>query len=162
MTMSLSGDTLIEVDARRMKANAEAAHGLCEAERVWVDVCVAGDVVPRLTPTMILTSGAPMPWDGYTSGQRRALLAGARYEGLASDRDEAGRKLDAGEIQASTTHEPGCIGSVAGIYTASSRSSLSRTNEKVTSVFITLYEGGKAQRRLSSMSLVLPFQVGAV
>ena len=39
----------------------------------------------------ILTSGAPLPWSEYTGGQRRAIVGGALFEGLAADPDDGGR-----------------------------------------------------------------------
>src|SRR3954469_23662605 len=89
----------------REQANAEAARRMCEAEPVLVDLRPAGEVVPGMTPTTILTSGAPLGWEEYEGGQRRALVSAAIYEGLAADEADAVRRLDAGEIQISTCHE---------------------------------------------------------
>ena len=50
---------------RREEANAEAARRMCEAEPVLVDLRPAGEVVPGMTPTTILTSGAPLAWEEY-------------------------------------------------------------------------------------------------
>ena len=41
------------------------------------------------------------------------------FESLAKDRDQAIAKLDAGEIKLGGCHDFGCVGSLAGIYTAS-------------------------------------------
>src|SRR5213593_1270240 len=103
----------------RDEANAETARRLCEADPVLVDVALAGEVVPGMTPNTVLTSGAPLTWDDYTGGQRRAILGGAMYEGLAESPQEADAKIRAGQITVSTCHEHDCVGSVAGIYTAS-------------------------------------------
>jgi hypothetical protein len=103
----------------REQANREAARRMCEADPVLVDVRLAGEVVPGMTPATVLTSGAPMEWAEYTGGQRRAVLGGALYEGLASGVDEAEAKIRTGEIVVTTCHEHDCVGSVAGIYTAS-------------------------------------------
>src|SRR5436309_5867996 len=103
----------------REQANREAARRMCEADPVLVDVRSAGEVVPGMTPATVLTSGAPMEWAEYTGGERRAVLGGALYEGLASGVDEAEAKIRAGEIVVRACHEHDCVGSVAGIYTAS-------------------------------------------
>src|SRR5439155_13581769 len=79
----------------------------------------AGEAVPGMAASTVLTSGAPLAWDDYTGGQRRAIIGGALYEGLASNPEEAEAKIAAGEITVSTCHEHDCVGSVAGIYTAS-------------------------------------------
>jgi len=101
------------------KANAEAVGRMTGAEPVLVDVQPAGQAIPGMTPATILTSGPPLPWPEYYGGQRRAVLAGAVYEGLAADFDDADAKLADGRITLAATHDHGCVGSVAGIYTAS-------------------------------------------
>jgi hypothetical protein len=136
------------IDVRRRLANEEAARRMCEAEPVLVGVRPAGEVVPGMTPSMLLTSGAPLAWEEYVGGQRRALLAAAVYEGLAPDVDAAARLLDAGEIVVSTCHEHGCIGSVAGLYTASMPVLVVEDQRHGTVGFCNLYEG-ESRRRLN-------------
>jgi hypothetical protein len=106
-------------DRRREQANAEAVRRMTGAEPVLVDVQPAGDAVPGMTANTILTSGPPMPWPEYYGGQRNAVIYGALYEGLAADPDDADAKLRDGRIVLGATHDHGCVGSVAGIYTAS-------------------------------------------
>jgi hypothetical protein len=132
----------------REEANAEAARRLCEAEPVLVDLRPAGDVVPGMTPSTILTSGAPLAWEQYEGGQRRALVSAAIYEGLATDEADAVRRLGAGEIEVSTCHEHGCIGSVAGIYTASMPVFVVENQRHGNTGFCNLYEG-ESRRRLN-------------
>jgi Protein of unknown function (DUF1116) len=100
-------------------ANREAVRRLIESDPILVDVAPAVDVVPGMTPNTILTSGAPMPWESYFGGQRAAVIGGALYEGLARDSEEADAKLHSGEIKLDACHDHGCVGSLAGIYTAS-------------------------------------------
>ena len=101
------------------QANREAVQRLIDAEPVLVDVAPALDVMPGMTPEMILTSGAPMPWEAYFGGQRAAVIGGAIYEGLARDAEDADAKLSDGRIKVGACHDHGCVGSLAGIYTAS-------------------------------------------
>ena len=103
----------------RADANRLAFERLSKSDPVLIDIRRAGDFVPGLTPQTILTSGPPMLWADYTGGQREAIIGGALFESLASDRDEAIAKLDAGEIEIGGCHDFGCVGSLAGIYTAS-------------------------------------------
>lgn len=137
-----------ELDIQRKQANLEAARRLCEAEPVLVDLRPAGEVVPGMTPTTILTSGAPLPWEAYRGGQRRAVIAGAIYEGLATDERDAEEKLEGGTIDISTTHAHGCIGSVAGIYTASMPVFVVENQRHGNTGFCNLYEG-ESRRRLN-------------
>jgi Protein of unknown function (DUF1116) len=106
-------------EEERQAANTEAFRRMTGAEPVLTDVQRAGDVVPGMAANVILTSGPPMPWDRYYGGQRNAVIYGALYEGLASSPDDADAKLASGQIVLASTHDHGCVGSVAGIYTAS-------------------------------------------
>ena len=96
-------------------ANAEALRLFVESDPVLVDIRPAIEVVPGMTASTILTSGPPLAADEYTGGQRRAVLYGAVYEGLAGDVEDAERKVAAGEITVSHCHGHGCVGSVAGL-----------------------------------------------
>ena len=103
----------------RDEANIEAARRLCASTPMLVGIEAARDVIPGMTDQMILTSGAPLEWDRYTGGQRMAIIGGAIYEGLARDEADADAKLSSGEVTIGSTHDHACVGSVAGIYTAS-------------------------------------------
>jgi uncharacterized protein DUF1116 len=104
---------------QRTAANEEAVRRMTGADPVLVDVQAASDAVPGMTANTILTSGPPMPWPEYYGGQRNAVIYGALYEGLAADPDDADARLRDGRIVLGATHDHGCVGSVAGIYTAS-------------------------------------------
>lgn len=108
-----------DFEARTQAANARALELLFSGEPVLVDVRPAIEVLPGLTRDIILTSGPPLPWQEYTGGQRQALLGGVVYEGLAKDLATAERMLDAGEVQVAGCHDFSCVGSLAGVTTAS-------------------------------------------
>lgn len=131
----------VSVDPRRTAANARAAERLCAAEPVLVDVRPAAEVVPGLTRETILTSGAPLPWDGYTGGQRNAIIGGALFEGLARDAGEADAAIRAGRIRVRPCHDHGCVGSVAGVYTASMPVFVVEDRAGGTRGFCNLFEG---------------------
>jgi Protein of unknown function (DUF1116) len=130
----------------RTAANEEALRRLCEADPVLVDVVAAGSVVPGMARETILTSGAPLPWDEYRGGQRRAIVAAALFEGLASTTDEAEAKLADGEIIVEPTHPHCCVGSVAGIYTASMPVFVVENRGRGNTAFCNLYEGESRKR----------------
>jgi hypothetical protein len=130
----------------REQSNAEALKRLCEAEPVLVDVARAGDVVPGMQPNMILTSGAPMSWDRYTGGQRTGILGGAVFEGLASDLEDAERRVCTGEIVVDACQEHACIGSLAGIYTASMPVFVVRNTRQGNQAFCNFFEGPSPKR----------------
>ena len=104
---------------RRAKANQAAFERLTKADPVLIDVRPAGEFLPGFTPETFLTSGPPMPWSSYVGGQREAIIGGVLFENLAKNRDEAISQLDAGEIKVGACHDFDCVGSLAGIDTAS-------------------------------------------
>src|SRR5262249_57829862 len=114
---------------------------MCTAEPVLVDVRPAGEGGPGMTRETILTSGAPLPWDGYTGGQRSAIVGGALSEGLASDAASAVAGLAGGRIRVEPCHDHGCVGSVAGIYTASMPVFVVEDRAGGTRGFCNLFEG---------------------
>ena len=100
-------------------ANDEALARMVSAEPILLDVQPAIDVVPGMTRETILTSGAPLPWSEYYGGQRAGIIGAALYERLAGDPEEADQLLQNGEIRLGACHDHGCVGSLAGIYSAS-------------------------------------------
>jgi hypothetical protein len=132
--------------AGRASANAEAVRRMTGAEPVLIDVQPAGRAIPGMTPNMILTSGPPLPWDEYYGGQRRAISYGAVYEGLASDEADADAKLRDGRITLGATHDHNCVGSVAGIYTASMPVFVVENMERGNRAYCNFYEGESRHR----------------
>ena len=132
----------------RQAANVEALRRLCESEPVLVDVRPAGEVVPGYEPNLILTSGAPLPFERYTGGQREAIIGAAQFEGLAATRDEAVQRLESGAIRVDGAHGYGCVGSLAGVYTASMPVFVVENAPFRNTAFCNFYEG-KERRRLN-------------
>ena len=128
------------------QANQTAYERLTQAEPVLVDIKPAIEVVPRMTRQTVLTSGPPMAWSEYVGGQRNGIIGGALHEGLARTPEEAIGKLDAGEIIVSSCHEHDCIGSVAGIYTASMPVFVVEDRHSGTRAFCNFYEGPSRYR----------------
>ena len=130
----------------RTEANGLAFERLCAAEPVLVDIRPAIEVLPGMTPATVLTSGPPMPWERYVGGQRDAVIGGALFEGLASDADDAARKLTAGEIVVDGCHDYGAVGSLAGIYTASMPVFVVENRHVGVNGFCNMYEGTDPRR----------------
>ncbi|WP_344587204.1 DUF1116 domain-containing protein [Actinomadura vinacea] len=99
--------------------NEHALELLFASDPVLVDVRPAIDVLPGMTKDTVLTSGPPLPWREYTGGQRAGIIGGVRYEELAPTAGDAERLLDRGDVRVAGCHDFGCVGSVAGITTAS-------------------------------------------
>lgn len=130
----------------RRDANELAFDRLTGADPVLVGVDKAG-ALPGFQPNMVLTSGAPMPWSDYTGLQRKAIVHGAMWEGLADSVEDADRKIAAGEIVLATTHGFGCAGVHAGIYTASMSMLVVEERATGTRGYCHFFEGN-APRRL--------------
>ena len=130
----------------RAEANDLAFSRLGEADPVLVDIRPAIDVLPGMTPNMVLTSGPPMPWERYVGGQRDAVIGGALFEGLATDREDAVRKLERGEIVVDGCHDHGAVGSLAGIYTASMPVFAVENRARGNTGFCNMYEGTEPRR----------------
>ncbi len=130
----------------RTEANALAFARLNEAEPVLTDIRPAIDALPGMTPDTVLTSGPPMPWEDYAGGQRDAVIGGALFEGLASDAEDAARKLARGEIAVDGCHDYGAVGSLAGIYTASMPVFVVENRAEGNTGFCNMYEGTNPRR----------------
>ena len=109
----------VEGATRRDSANAEAVKRLISANPVLVDVQPLAQAVRGFDRATVLTSGAPLEWREYTGGQRAGIIGGAIFERLARDAADAEAKLAAGEIKVRSCGDFGCVGSLAGIFTAS-------------------------------------------
>jgi len=133
----------------RIEANQQAFRRLTEADPVLVDVQRAGDVLPGMTASTVLTAGAPLPWDRYIAAQRKAILFGAIHEGLAATVEEADDKIRAGEIRIGSTHDHGCVGPHTGIYTASMPVFVVEDRKTGARGHCNLFEGDGSPRRLS-------------
>jgi hypothetical protein len=134
------------VSVDRARANAEALERLWEADPVLLDVRPTLEVVPGMTKETILTSGAPLDWDEYFGGQRSGILGGALYERLAGDDEEADTLVRAGDIRVETCHAHGCVGSLAGIYTASMPVFVVENAKGGNRAFCNLFEGPSPAR----------------
>jgi len=130
----------------REAANRQAFERLCAADPVLTDVQPAIEVVPGMTCETILTSGPPMPWPDYVGGQRDAVIGGALFEGLAESRDEADAKLSRGALKVDGCHDYKCVGSLAGIYTASMPVFLVENRNGGNRAFCNMYEGTNPRR----------------
>ncbi len=129
-------------------ANDESFRRLDAADPWVVDVAPAGDVLPGYRPNLVLTSGAPMPWQAYIGGQREALIGGALFEGLATSREDAIAGFADGRIEIGSCHDYAAVGSLAGIYTASMPVFVVENRAHGNVGFCNFYEG-KEPRRLN-------------
>lgn len=130
----------------RKQANNEVFKRLCTANPVLINVLPAGQVVPGMTKNTILTSGPPMPWKHYRGGQRKAILGAALFEGLATSPDDAALKISSGKLKIGGCHDYQCVGSLAGVYSASMPVFVIENDVHGNKAFCNLYEGTNPRR----------------
>lgn len=122
-------------------ANTAAVERLSTADPVLVDVLPAIDVVPGMRRDLVLTSGPPMPWSEYTGGQRTAILGSVVHEGLAHDIADAEAALDSGNVMVAGCQDYGCVGSLAGVTSASMPVLVVEDRSGGGRAYCTLFEG---------------------
>lgn len=132
--------------ARTDLANREAFARLSSANPVLVDIRPAAEVVPGFAKNLILTSGPPLAWEHYTGGQRSAVIGGALFEGLAQTAAEADALIAAKKIGLAVCSQFGCVGSLAGIYTASMPVLVVKNTTTGNTAFCNIYEGTNPRR----------------
>jgi hypothetical protein len=96
-------------------ANAEVVERLEAVAPCAVTVAPAREVVPGLRDGLLLHSGPPIEWERVCDPQRRALTAAAVFEGWAGDREDAARRLAAGEIELAPGNEHDHVGPMTGV-----------------------------------------------
>lgn len=131
-------------DARE-RANHAAISALLAADPVLTGIESAASAM-GLPTTTILTSGPTMPFAAYTGGQRAAIIGGALYEGLAPDSATAVAAFERGDILVRGCQEYGCVGSLAGVTTASMPVAVVTDAGTGERAYCTLYEGDSADR----------------
>lgn len=92
---------------------------MATSDPVLIDVVPLHIAVSTFDRSSVLTSGASLEWEEYVGGQRSGILGGAVHEGLASDASDAAAKISSGDIRVQPCGDYHCVGSLAGIYTAS-------------------------------------------
>ncbi|REB05279.1 DUF1116 domain-containing protein [Sporosarcina sp. BI001-red] len=100
-------------------ANAEAVQRIIQSQPVLIGFDQAINVVPGMTKTTILHAGPPITWDKMNGPMKGAVTGAIVFEGLASNLEEAAQLAASGGITFSPCHEHNCVGSMAGITSAS-------------------------------------------
>lgn len=101
------------------KANAEAAERIVKSHPVLVGFEQALKVVPGMTKKTILHAGPPIAWERMCGAMKGAVTGAIVFEGLAKNIKEAEDVAASGEITFAPCHEHACVGSMAGVTSAS-------------------------------------------
>ncbi|MGG1658458.1 DUF1116 domain-containing protein [Brevibacillus sp. NRS-1366] len=101
------------------EANKLAVERIINSQPVLIGYDQAINVVPGMTKTTILHSGPPITWDRMNGPMKGAVTGALVFEGLAKTIEEAEKLAASGEITFSPCHEHNCVGSMAGVTSAS-------------------------------------------
>ena len=82
----------LAADGRNTKANETAVARMLAVRPQLVDVSVARDVFPDMTPTTFFHAGPPLTWDRASGPMRGAIIGAMMYEGLADGPEDAEAK----------------------------------------------------------------------
>ena len=100
-------------------ANQQALERIIQSHPVLIGFDQAINVVPGMTPKTILHAGPPITWEKMCGAMKGAVTGALVFEGLAKDLDDAAELAASGEITFSPCHEHDCVGSMAGVTSAS-------------------------------------------
>jgi hypothetical protein len=101
------------------QANLTAVSRMVAARPVLRGIATAGDVIPGLTPHMLLHAGPPIAWEQMSGPLRGAIVGALLFERRASSQVEAEALVEAGEVQFSPCHQHDTVGPMAGVISPS-------------------------------------------
>ncbi|MGX7420520.1 DUF1116 domain-containing protein [Carnobacterium gallinarum] len=113
---------IIETDTLQAKiaaANEEAVSRITGSQVFLTGYDQAINVVPGMKKNMILHAGPPITWNKMNGPMQGAVKGALVFEGLAKDLEDAERVAASDEIIFSPCHEHQCVGSMAGVTSAS-------------------------------------------
>lgn len=108
-----------DVAERIEAANKEAVERIINSQPVLIGFAPALEVVPGMTKTTILHAGPPIEYDRMAGAMKGAVTGALVFEGLAKDIEEADEVARSGSITFAPCHEHDCVGSMAGVTSAS-------------------------------------------
>jgi len=134
-------------EERVRQANEKALEVILAANPVLIDMDLAKNVIPGMTPQTILHSGPPLQWTDMCGPMKGAVIGALMFEGMATDADEAKELAASGKIRFSPCHNHGAVGPMAGVISASMPVSVVENRGFGNRSFCTVNEGlGKVLR----------------
>ncbi|HSB03942.1 MAG TPA: DUF1116 domain-containing protein [Thermodesulfobacteriota bacterium] len=95
------------------EANQETLKRMLAAEPLWVDVAMAGEVIPRMKKNLLLHAGPPQKYENMCGPQRGAAWGALIFEGLAKDAQEADHLLSKRKIRIESAHDHDSVAGAA-------------------------------------------------
>lgn len=100
-------------------ANEKVVEIMKNSHPILVDVDKAINVIPGMTPNMILHAGPPVKWPDMAGPMKGAIIGALIYEGRADSEESAVKLAESGEIAFEPCHAHGAVGPMAGIISPS-------------------------------------------
>jgi len=97
------------------EANRESVNRMLAAQPVWVDMVLAGDVIPGMKKNTLLHAGPPQEYKNMCGPQRGAAWGALIFEGAAKDAEEADKLLKAGEFELEPAHDHDSVAGAAQV-----------------------------------------------
>lgn len=108
-------DKVLAIKEKVTEANKKVIEKVKAAKPVLIDMELAIDCIPGITPTTILHSGPYITWEKMCGPMKGAVIGALLYEELASNEEEAIAMVERGEITFAPCHEYGAVGPMAGV-----------------------------------------------
>ena len=124
------------------EANKVAVERLMSVQPVLTDIDTALNVIPGMTPHMILHSGPPITWRRMCDPMKRAVRGALIFEGLAQDDKSAEKLMKTKKITLSPNHHHGSVGPMTGIISASMPVIVTKDLKYGNTSYSTFNEGG--------------------
>lgn len=134
-------DRAPEAAERRRAANAAALARLTAGHPFLIDVRAALDVVPGMTPDLILHAGPPLDWDEMVPPMRAAVQGALVHAGRCATPAEAGALVRDGRVRFAPAHDHGMVGPMAGVVCAAMPVFVVRNEAHGNLAFATINEG---------------------
>jgi Protein of unknown function (DUF1116) len=100
-------------------ANSEVVRRMAAAQPVFVDIQLAGEVMPDMDRRVVLHAGPPIAYERMCPPMRSAVQAAVVYEGWAPDRAAANELLASGDVELAPCHSRQAVGTMTGIVSPS-------------------------------------------
>ncbi len=89
-------------------ANSKAMSALLDGQPVWIDVQLAGEVIPAVKENVLLHAGPPLRPEHVAPPLKTSLCGAAIHERLAKSLDEAWKMIEAGELLIDSAQDNAC------------------------------------------------------
>lgn len=99
---------MTEKERKINEANDHVMDIFMNGRPVWVDVKPAGEVIPGMTPNMILLAGPPLPVDQIPDAVRTSICGAIQFEHLSATKEDAWKLVEDGKVVLKPAQDYNC------------------------------------------------------